>query len=421
MTPAKILVVDDEPDLELLVRQKFRRRIRDGDYVFLFAGDGEEALAALAAEPDVDVVLSDINMPRMDGLTLLGRLQENSSGTLRALIVSAYGDMKNIRTAMNRGAFDFITKPIDFDDLEITIAKTLADLNILRESDRRRAKAERARTNLARYFSPNLASHLAEHPDTLELRGERRELTFLFTDLADFTPLAETLDPAIIVEVMNAYIGGLSRIVFAHGGTIDTVVGDAIHAMFGAPVEQPDHAARAVACAFDLDRFAKEFAAQKQAMGLPIGLTRIGVHSGPATVGNFGGDAFFHYTAHGDAINTAARLENANKHLGTRLCVSGDTVAAIEGFVGRPIGTLVLKGKDTVIRAFEPIDGDVMGEDAVAAYLAAFAQLEGGDPGAVQSFAALVGRDGHDPLARFHLKRLLAGATGSRIVIAEAL
>ncbi|MBK8907488.1 MAG: response regulator [Rhodospirillales bacterium] len=419
MTPAKILVVDDEPDLELLVRQKFRRRIRDGDYQFLFAGDGEEALAALAAEPDVDIVLSDINMPRMDGLTLLDRLRD-TPGTLRALIVSAYGDMKNIRTAMNRGAFDFITKPIDFDDLEITLSKTLADLNALRDAEERRAKAERARTNLARYFSPNLARHLAEHPDTLELRGERRDLTFLFTDLADFTPLAETLDPAIIVEVMNAYIGGLSRIVFAHGGTIDTVVGDAIHAMFGAPVEQPDHAARAVDCALDLDRFAEDFAALNQAAGLPIGHTRIGVHSGPATVGNFGGDAFFHYTAHGDAINTAARLENANKRLGTRVCVSADTVAAIPGFAGRPIGTLVLKGKDTVIKAFEPVCGDAMASDAAAAYLAAFAQLEAGDAGAMQSFAALVGRDGQDPLARFHLKRLLAGDTGTRIVLADA-
>lgn len=418
MTPAKLLVVDDEPDLELLVRQKFRRRIRDGDYQILFAGDGEEALAVLGAEPDVDIVLSDINMPRMDGLTLLDRLRD-APGSRRALIVSAYGDMKNIRTAMNRGAFDFITKPIDFDDLEITIAKTLADLNVLREADRRRATAERARTNLARYFSPNLARHLAEHPDTLELGGERRELTFLFTDLTDFTPLAETLDPAIIVEVMNGYIGGLSRIVFDHGGTIDTVVGDAIHAMFGAPLEQPDHAGRAVACAVELDRFAEDFAAQKQAIGLAIGHTRIGVHSGPATVGNFGGDAFFHYTAHGDAINTAARLENANKHLGTRICVSADTVAAIPDFAGRPIGTLVLKGKDIVIAAFEPINGEAVDEESVAAYRTAFAQLEASDARAVQSFAALVGRDGHDPLARFHLKRLLAGATGTRIVLAD--
>jgi CheY-like chemotaxis protein len=132
MMPAKILVVDDEPDLETLVTQKFRRRIRAGELAFVFAHDGQEALDVLEDETDVDMVLSDINMPRMDGLTLLSHLQSVSS-RMRAVIVSAYGDMHNIRTAMNRGAFDFVTKPIDFDDLEATINKTLADLQILRE------------------------------------------------------------------------------------------------------------------------------------------------------------------------------------------------------------------------------------------------------------------------------------------------
>jgi adenylate cyclase len=112
---ARILVVDDEPDLEDLVVQKFRRQIRDGVLSFVFAHDGLEALAVLEADSKVDMVVSDINMPRMDGLSLLQKLQE-SSGQLSTIIVSAYGDMANIRTAMNRGAFDFLTKPIDFLD-----------------------------------------------------------------------------------------------------------------------------------------------------------------------------------------------------------------------------------------------------------------------------------------------------------------
>lgn len=125
---ATILVVDDEPDMELLVSHKFRRQIRNGEFNFLFAGDGEEALTVLKDEPKVDMILSDINMPRMDGLTLLRRLKELDD-ELRAVIVSAYGDMSNIRAAMNLGAFDFVTKPIEFDDLETTIHKTLDDLN----------------------------------------------------------------------------------------------------------------------------------------------------------------------------------------------------------------------------------------------------------------------------------------------------
>ena len=128
----KILVVDDEPDLKLLIQQKFRRQIRDGRFDFLFAHSGVEALAQLAANPTVDLVLSDINMPEMDGLTLLTKLPQ-SSNQLKAVMVSAYGDLQNIRTAMNRGAFDFVTKPIDFDDLELTIQKTIDELLKIRD------------------------------------------------------------------------------------------------------------------------------------------------------------------------------------------------------------------------------------------------------------------------------------------------
>src|ERR1700690_4417044 len=120
---AKILAVDDEPDFELLITQRFRRQIREQEFEFRFAHHGEEALAALAAEPDIDLMLLDINMPVMDGLTLLARLREQRT-EVRTIIVSAYGDMQNLRTAMNRGAFDFVTKPVDLNDLEITVRRT---------------------------------------------------------------------------------------------------------------------------------------------------------------------------------------------------------------------------------------------------------------------------------------------------------
>ena len=129
----KILVVDDEPDLEPLVLQRMRRQIRRGQYEFVFAQNGVEALEKLGADPTIDMVVSDINMPRMDGLTLLDQIP-NVSPDIRAIIVSAYGDMENIRTAMNRGAFDFVTKPVDFDDLQITIDRTLAHIEQWREA-----------------------------------------------------------------------------------------------------------------------------------------------------------------------------------------------------------------------------------------------------------------------------------------------
>jgi class 3 adenylate cyclase len=290
-------------------------------------------------------------------------------------------------------------------------------LTVFRATAIERAAAERARANLSRYFSPNLADHLAKHPDTLELRGERRDLTFIFTDLAAFTPWVERLDPTIVVSVMNEYIGGIARIVFDHGGTVDTVVGDAVHAIFGAPLPQPDHAARAVACALAIDRFARELAARLTKEAVPIGATRIGIHTGSATVGNFGGEGYFHYTALGDAVNTAARLESANKQLGTRICVSADTAALIPDFVGRPIGRLLVKGKVNVIRAFEPLDE--ARSEALEAYLSVFRKLDAGDPDCMQSFASYLATYGPDPLASFHLNRLLAGKLGSTIHVAE--
>ncbi len=131
--PYKILVVDDEPDLEPLMLQRMRRHIRAGRYTFVFAHNGVEALERLNQQDDIDMVLSDINMPRMDGLTLLEQIPKVDPN-IRSVIVSAYGDMKNIRTAMNRGAFDFVTKPLDFADLQITIDRTLSHMTEWREA-----------------------------------------------------------------------------------------------------------------------------------------------------------------------------------------------------------------------------------------------------------------------------------------------
>ncbi|HLE56670.1 MAG TPA: response regulator, partial [Rhodothermia bacterium] len=132
--PIRILVVDDEPDLELLIRQKFRREIRDRELDFRFAPDGLEALEKVNSDGGLDIILSDINMPRMDGLTLLSRLADMEL-TLKTVIVSAYGDMENIRTAMNRGAFDFVTKPINFEDLRKTVDKTWKEVCLIRSAE----------------------------------------------------------------------------------------------------------------------------------------------------------------------------------------------------------------------------------------------------------------------------------------------
>jgi adenylate cyclase len=413
---ARILLVDDEPDLEVLVTQKFRREIRDGSLSFEFAHDGVEALAAIASGDPFDLVLSDINMPRMDGLSLIKELQETNAD-LATVIVSAYGDIANVRTAMNRGAFDFLMKPIDFADLETTIAKTLKHVMAIREARRRQLAAERAHASLSRYFSPRLAERLVVGGDVGALAGERREVATLFTDIAGFTHLAEAIDPVMLTTLLNEYLTGMTDIVFAHDGTVTKIIGDALHVLFGAPADQPDHSTRCLACALALDQFAEDFRKTWAGNGVAVGLTRIGVHAGPAIVGNFGSGRFFDYTAYGDTINVAARLEAANKRLGTRSCASEAIMKGAPEVRGRPIGHLILRGRDEPLKAFEPLTHDEYEAPSTQTYLKAFALLEAGDSSAIAAFAGALADRPNDPLAGFHLRRLLNGAAGVRIAL----
>ncbi|MCK1714554.1 MULTISPECIES: adenylate/guanylate cyclase domain-containing protein [unclassified Bradyrhizobium] len=413
MTPT-ILFVDDEPDLEALILQKFRRQLRDGLVTFMFARDGLEALESIERHPHVDMVVADINMPRMDGLSLLQKLQE-AEDKKSTIIVSAYGDMSNIRTAMNRGAFDFLTKPIDFADLETTIQKTIRHVEVLREARRRQMEAERAHASLSRYFSPEIARRLAADVGGDGMEVQWRDVATIFTDITGFTSLVESVAPETLGELLNEYVGGMTEIVFAHEGTVAKIIGDAIQVLFNAPGDQPDHATRAVACAHDLDAWAEDFCARWKARGVNFGTTRIGAHAGPALVGNFGGNRFFDYTAYGDTINIAARLEAANKHLGTRICVSASVAEAAENFQGRPVGELMLRGRSEPLRAFEPLPPAEFEARATALYSEAFAKMAAGDTAAMPAFAALVGMHAGDALAGFHLKRLLNGAKGIRM------
>ena len=134
MRQHRILVVDDEPDLQMLILQRFRKQIQQEEYEFCFAENGQEALDLLSNSDDISLILSDINMPKMDGLTLLSEVQKTDNPMLKTVMVSAYGDMDNIRVAMNRGAFDFVTKPIDFKDLELTIDKGLTESRYMYEA-----------------------------------------------------------------------------------------------------------------------------------------------------------------------------------------------------------------------------------------------------------------------------------------------
>jgi len=325
--PAKILAVDDEPDFELLIRQRFRRQIRDEEFAFRFAHHGEEALRALSAEPDIDLMLLDINMPVMDGLTLLNELRERQL-EVQAIIVSAYGDMTNLRTAMNRGAFDFVTKPVDLRDLEITVRKGLANVAKLREMERRRMAAERARNNLSRYFSPNLVELLAAQDEPLGA-GRRETVAVLFADIVGFTRIAEVMAPEDVLALLREFQTRMTSQIFAKGGTVDQYMGDGILAIFGVPAASSNDAANALNCAEMMLHALECWNGERQERGearLDIG---VGLNYGPAVLGDVGSEHSMSFAVIGDTVNTAARLQALTRSLGTPLVVGDAVVRAI--------------------------------------------------------------------------------------------
>jgi adenylate cyclase len=363
--PAKILVVDDEPDFELLIKQRFRQRIRKGDLAFRFAHHGEEALEVLQGEPDIGLLLLDINMPVMDGLTLLNELRARCS-PVRAVIVSAYGDMANIRTAMNRGAFDFVTKPVDLNDLEVTIDKTLEAIAYVRGLDRQRAAAERARTNLARYFSPNLVELLAARDEPLG-PVRRETVAVLFVDIVGFTGMAENMPPESVVTLLREFHERMATQIFACGGTVEKYIGDEIFAVFGLLKAEIDDAANALRCANGMLAALDAWNGERAGRGEPALSIGIGLNYGPAVMGDVGSDQGLSFTVIGDTVNTASRLQGLTRDLKTPLVVADSIVSSINGAQSPELkmllaslldqGEQALKGRSGAVRIWTKAHG----------------------------------------------------------------
>ncbi len=267
------------------------------------------------------------------------------------------------------------------------------------------------------FLAPALVDQLADSPERLRLGGESREMTFLFTDIAGFTSFTEASTPEHLVNLLNLYLDRMCAIVMDHGGTIDKIVGDAIHAIFNAPLDQPDHAARAVACALALDREGQTFVAAHSTPGLAFGETRIGVNTGPAIVGNFGGRRRFDYTAHGDAINTAARLESVNKHLGTRVCIAESAAGQCPEQHFRPIAELVLKGKTQGVATYIPVSQADTEKPLYKDYQAFYQRLRNQEADLLPVARQLARDYPDDPLIKLHLKRLEKGESGVLMVL----
>jgi adenylate cyclase len=267
----------------------------------------------------------------------------------------------------------------------------------------------------SKYVSPNLVSHLVNHPDSLKLGGEVRTCSFIFTDLAGFTSLIEKIKPEDAVSHLNLYLDQMIAIAFKYEGTLDRIVGDAVAIMFSAPVQQEDHAHRAYRCALEMLTFSQEYAEQLNQRGIAFGHTRIGVNTGDVVIGNFGGNTIFDYRALGDTVNTAARLESVNKQLGTKLCVSEATIKHCSDARVIPVGNLVLKGKSQAIKVYTPILNDQNYAPADE-YQALYHLLEKNSPQASKKINSLSKKYPNDPLIAFYKKRISEGKAGTLII-----
>lgn len=345
---AKILVVDDEADLEALIKQKFRKQIRENQYEFCFASNGKEALKLLLEYSDFDVMLSDINMPEMDGLTLLNKLAELNTLT-KAVIVSAYGDMENIRTAMNRGAFDFVCKPVNFEDLSITIKKTLDHVTQMHKT----LEAIKENNILKMYVDETVLNFMnGKEFETSLMQNETIDATVAFIDICGFTAITESEPADTVVKLLNKYFDVMVHEIIAQNGHVDKFIGDAILAMFKGDY----HLDRAIdAC----------LALRKQIAGLPaqfnvasfLPKVAIGIHTGEMISGNIGSAELrrLDYTVVGDVVNTAQRLQSVAEP-GKILVTESSYKRVKESFSCEAAGEIKFKHKAIPVNVYEVIE-----------------------------------------------------------------
>ncbi len=343
----KILVVDDEEDLKILIKQRFRQKIRQNEYDFIFAENGRHALEQLVEHTDVDLILSDINMPEMDGLTFLTKLSEQNS-LLKAVMVSAYGDMENIRTAMNRGAFDFITKPIDFKDLEITIEKTIAHVATLKKT----LQAVKENNILRMYVDETVINFMGGKELKSKLfDNETIEGTAIFVDICGFTTISESEQADKVVTMLNAYFDIMVKEIIKQEGTVDKFLGDSVMATFKGEY----HLDRAIdAC------LAIRSVIEKSDTGIGIKSYKpqvsIGINSGDMVWGNIGSSTLrrLDYTVIGDAVNVASRLQSAADR--GQILISEENYLKIkESFNCEKVGEIEMKNKKLPLVVYEVV------------------------------------------------------------------
>lgn len=345
----KILVADDETDLEVLIKQKFRKEIRNQEFEFVFAINGKDALEKIEAHPDVEMVLSDINMPEMDGLTFIQILHE-SKPLIKSVIVSAYGDMDNIRVAMNRGAFDFITKPINFDDLSKTMLKTLDHIKQIKET----VRAIRENNIMRMYVDDSVLGFMGSKEFETSLTvNESIEATVAFIDICRFTTISENEKPDKVVNLLNKYFEAIVHEIIANDGYVDKFIGDAVMAVFRGDF----HLDRALDACIGARNEIRKLAASTESDISYMPSVSIGLNSGEMISGNIGSSKLrrLDYTVIGNAVNVAQRLQSTADE--GQILISDQAYEKVkESFKCKKVGEISAKNMTKKIITYEVLE-----------------------------------------------------------------
>ncbi|MBK6975974.1 MAG: response regulator [Cytophagaceae bacterium] len=342
----KILVVDDESDLQILIKQKFRKQIREEKYEFIFAENGRQALEMMDANSDISMVLSDINMPEMDGLTLLVKLSESNPLT-KVVMVSAYGDMENIRTAMNRGAFDFVCKPVNFDDLETTMEKTIKHIDQIRQT----FEAIRENNILKMYVDDSVLNFMSRQEFEKSLvSSDLITASVVFMDICGFTAISEKEKPDVVVSLINKYFDIMVKGIIAQNGIIDKFMGDAVMAIFKGDYHLDRAVEASLAVREEIDKIIDPIDGRSEF----IPKVAIGIKSGEMVSGNIGSVTLkrLDYTVIGDTVNTAQRLQSVARE--SQIIIAEDDYQIIkDSFVCKEKGSVSLKNKAGEVKIYE--------------------------------------------------------------------
>ena len=351
----KILVVDNSK----ASCQYIAHHLKLHQYQVFQANDGIEALEILAQEEEITLVITDFDMPKMDGLELTKNIRAKipNKEDIAIIGLSTHGNADIAPRFLKNGANDSINKPFLIEEFYCRITQNIEVIENTRQLkkfyEQENAQKQRIKLAFCQYLSPKVVDILLQSPEKLALGGESREMTVFFSDLVGFTITAERMKPEQLVEFLNAYLSDMCDIILEYDGTVDKFVGDAIMAFWGAPLHQPTHAEQACFAALDMQQHMTLLRRVTGVDSASLGGIRMGINSGPMVVGNMGSKQRMDYTTIGDSVNLAARLEGANKLYATDILLSHATYnLAKESIEARALDTVQVIGKKEIVTIY---------------------------------------------------------------------